>query len=118
MKQIPDKVLDELIQMAEDAYLSNRVDPLNPDQQVSYCELCKGVDDHTQECWLGQAIRAQWGSAGWRMVPIEPTQAMLDAARNWSYAKYGKPVGNDGATGCYRAMVAMASEAPSGGEAK
>lgn len=39
------------------------------------------------------------------LVPKEPTQAMLDSARDWSTKKYGKAVGNDGASGCYKAMI-------------
>lgn len=34
-----------------------------------------------------------------------PTQAMLEAARDWSYKKFGKPIGNDAATGCWQAML-------------
>lgn len=33
-----------------------------------------------------------------------PSEAMLNAAWDWSYAKYGKPIGNDAATGCWQAM--------------
>lgn len=33
-----------------------------------------------------------------------PTEAMLIAARDWSYAKYGKPIGDDAAIGCWQAM--------------
>ena len=43
---------------------------------------------------------------GWKLVPVEPDDLMLVAAREWSQAKYGKPVGNDGARGCYKAMLA------------
>ncbi|EXE11920.1 hypothetical protein J559_3179 [Acinetobacter sp. 983759] len=39
------------------------------------------------------------------LVPREPTEKMLNAARDWSTAKYGKPVGNDGSKGCYQAMI-------------
>lgn len=35
----------------------------------------------------------------------KPTEAMLNAARDWSYQKYGKPIGNDAAIGCWQAMV-------------
>ena len=45
---------------------------------------------------------------------IEPTEAMLVAARDWSYKKYGKPIGNDAATGCWKAMLAAAPPSPSG----
>ena len=41
-------------------------------------------------------------------VPVEPTEKMLIAARDWSYAKYYKPIGNDAAIGCWKAMIAAA----------
>lgn len=41
----------------------------------------------------------------------EPTETMLEAAREWSRAKYGKPIGNDAARGCWLAMFAALSEA-------
>lgn len=44
-------------------------------------------------------------SSDWKIVPVEPTEAQLNAARDWAVAKYGIGVGNDGATGCYRAML-------------
>jgi hypothetical protein len=43
--------------------------------------------------------------AGFVIVPKIPTPSMLTAARDWSQSKYGKPVGNDGATGCWNAMI-------------
>ena len=39
------------------------------------------------------------------LVPKEPTQTMLDSARDWSTKKYGRAVGNDGTSGCYKAMI-------------
>lgn len=39
------------------------------------------------------------------VVPIEPNEAMLEAARDWSQGKYGKPIGNDAAKGCWKAMM-------------
>lgn len=35
----------------------------------------------------------------------EPNQDMLNAARDWSFKKYGQGVGNDGAVGCWQAMI-------------
>lgn len=35
----------------------------------------------------------------------EPTDAMLIAARDWSVAKHGLPIGNDAAIGCWQAMI-------------
>ena len=55
---------------------------------------------------LARAINA----SGCVLVPREPTEAMLIAARDWSYAKYGKPIGNDAATGCWGAMLAAAPQ--------
>lgn len=42
---------------------------------------------------------------GFVVVPVEPTEEMLNAARDWSAAKFGKPVGNDGAKGCWHSML-------------
>lgn len=42
------------------------------------------------------------------LVPVEPTPAMLNAARDWSVKVNGHGVGNDQATGCYQAMVSAA----------
>ena len=41
-----------------------------------------------------------------------PTDAMLIAARDWSYAKYGKPIGDEAAIGCWNAMLAAAPRQP------
>lgn len=46
---------------------------------------------------------------GMVLVPREPTPAMLKAARDWSCDFYGKPIGHDDASGCYRAMIAASS---------
>lgn len=43
-------------------------------------------------------------------VPDDPTKEMLIAARDWSYRKYGKPIGNDAAIGCWQAMLAAATK--------
>ena len=34
-----------------------------------------------------------------------PTDAMHSAARDWSDKRYGKPIGQDASTGCWRAMI-------------
>lgn len=49
---------------------------------------------------------------GWQLVPKEPVEEMLAAARDWSHAKYGKPIGNDAAIGCWNAMCAAAPQPP------
>jgi hypothetical protein len=48
----------------------------------------------------------------WQTVPRTPTENMLIAARDWSYEKYGKPIGNDAAIGCYKAMLYAALPPP------
>ena len=60
-------------------------------------------EDEALKIW--QAAKAQAVLEGFVLVPKEPTQAMLDSARDWSTKKYGKAVGNDGASGCYKAMI-------------
>lgn len=35
----------------------------------------------------------------------EPSEPMLVGARDWSDRKYGKPIGNDAAQGCWRSMI-------------
>ena len=37
----------------------------------------------------------------------EPTEDMLNAARDWSVIKYGRGIGNDAAKGCWQAMCSM-----------
>lgn len=44
----------------------------------------------------------------------EPTEAMLNGARDWSVAKYGIGVGNEAATGCYQAMIDAALDGGAG----
>ncbi|WP_375413057.1 hypothetical protein [uncultured Bradyrhizobium sp.] len=34
----------------------------------------------------------------------EPTEAMLNAARDWAVVEYGRGIGNDAARGCWQAM--------------
>lgn len=45
-----------------------------------------------------------------KTVDREPTKAMLDAARDWSYTKYGKPIGDDAATEVWRTMFDASQE--------
>lgn len=45
---------------------------------------------------------------GWKLVPIEATEAQHDAAREWSRHKYGKPIGFDASKGCWAAMISAA----------
>ena len=50
---------------------------------------------------------------GMALVPIEPTEAMLNYARDWSRKKYGQSIGNDAATGCWEAMINAVGLSPS-----
>lgn len=64
-----------------------------------------------RECMRGAL--AALNAGGYVIVPKEPTEAMHDAARDWSDKKYGKPIGLDGSTGCYKAMLyAVSSPSP------
>jgi len=71
--------------------------------------VCNNLDDRTVHQFrvrdLASVKKAQAVPEGFVLVPKEPTQAMLDSARDWSTKKYGKAVGNDGASGCYKAMI-------------
>lgn len=56
------------------------------------------------------ATQPQQVPKGYKLVPIEPTEEMLNAARDWSDKKYGKPIGNDAAVGCFQAMLEASPE--------
>jgi hypothetical protein len=45
-------------------------------------------------------------------APMHPTEAMLNAARDWSLKKYGQGIGSDAAIGCWQAMLAASPTAP------
>ena len=62
-------------------------------------------EQYINGAWYAWQAKAQAVPEGFILVPKEPTQAMLDSARDWSTKKYGKAVGNDGASGCYKAMI-------------
>ncbi|MBK3439307.1 hypothetical protein [Pseudomonas sp. MF7448] len=49
---------------------------------------------------------------GFKLVPAEPTEAMHDAARDWSTQRYGKAIGSDASRGCYSVMLAAAPTPP------
>ncbi len=59
---------------------------------------------------MRKAIAAAINASGCVLVPREPTEKMLIAARDWSHTRYGKPIGNDAATGCWGAMLAAAPQ--------
>lgn len=49
---------------------------------------------------------------GFKLVPAEPTDAMHDAARDWSIRRYGKAIGSDASRGCYSVMLTAAPTPP------
>ncbi len=57
-----------------------------------------------RDAYMARVIEAI-SEAGYVIVPCVPTEAMLIGARDWSLAKNGQGVGNDQATGCWRAMI-------------
>lgn len=78
------------------------------------CHYAEGTCDECAEI-ADAAIRTvrKWEAEnGFVTVPREPTEAMLISARDWSLHKYGKAVGNDGASGCWNAMIAAALPDP------
>lgn len=64
---------------------------------------------------VANLIRAFFAASRLVVAPEEPTQAMHDAARDWSYKVYGKPIGIDASLGCYRAMIAAIAAAKTPG---
>lgn len=52
----------------------------------------------------GRADTRETGLREAAEIVRDPTEAMLIAARDWSKAKYGTPIGNDAAAGCWQAM--------------
>jgi hypothetical protein len=54
--------------------------------------------DHIRVRWLRQADAAflTIQAAGFKAVPVEPTEEMHTAARDWSIRKYGQGIGSDG----------------------
>jgi hypothetical protein len=76
------------------------------DQLYDYdAGLYANVMDQAQAAIAAWNTRPEGGPEGFVLVPLEPTEAMHNAARDWSYAKYGKPIGLDASEGCYRAMI-------------
>lgn len=87
-------------------------------------ELEKWIQENkTQDCEPESSMGMGFGSTfsvsedklralfdGKVLVPVEPTREMLEAARDWSYKKYDKPIGNDAAQGCWKAMLAASQE--------
>ena len=46
--------------------------------------------------------------SGVRLVSLEPTEDQHEAARDWAYEEYGKPIGKADAAGLYKAMITAA----------
>lgn len=59
---------------------------------------------------IEEEARAQ-DLSGMRLVPLEPTEDQYEAARDWSYEEYGKPIGKADAAGLYKAMKTAALKA-------
>lgn len=71
--------------------------------------LAQIIAAHDAE-WVGQGGREPHSDHYATLDAIlaelrEPDEGMLVAARDWSDRKYGKPIGNDAATGCLQAML-------------
>lgn len=75
-------------------------------------EFDKGYEQANRECAdnLDAAIEAVAPMLASARLPEVPNEMMLIAAREWSAKKYGKPIGNEDATGCWQAMFAAASK--------
>jgi hypothetical protein len=60
----------------------------------------------------GPALWNRWKSDAVAAITAmrEPTEGMLVAARDWSYKKYGQPIGNDAAIGCFSSMIDAAGQ--------
>lgn len=68
--------------------------------KVCFEKLCPGIryiplDKEAYEEAIVAVIKAM----------REPTEKQLNAAWEWSRVKYGKPIGNDAATGCWQTMI-------------
>lgn len=51
--------------------------------------------------WVADHNWREKAKSGFRMA----SGGSLYRARDWSYKKYGKPIGNDAAQGCWTAML-------------
>lgn len=72
------------------------------------CKFVDGIPGKTMqfEDWVEELVATEVSAAvaAERERLREPTEAQLVAARDWSSIKYGKPIGNDAAIGCWRTM--------------
>lgn len=70
---------------------------------------------HNVICGLIAVLRTQLrapAEKGERAVTREPTEAMYNAARDWSAIAFGKPIGNFAARGCFQAMLDASPQSP------
>jgi len=59
------------------------------------------VDKHTQTCW--EAWQASANREGYKLVPLEPSQEMVDAV-------YNSTLDSDDLEGIYKAMIGACDE--------
>jgi hypothetical protein len=73
---------------------------------ITYDELAQAMRAALEAESAGDERREPFkvlpGTYSWQ--PEQPTEEMLNEARDWSYKKYGKPIGNDAAIGCWQVM--------------
>ena len=101
----------ERVARASEAYLWNMLDDLR-----RLNRLTRG-DDNRREASLARADAAIAAilPPGWLAVPEVPTEAMLDAGSSVQTAS-GEPVGYEGASNAWAAMVASAPTPPAAAE--
>lgn len=68
------------------------------------CHLWMAADDNQEPCIA--AFRRALAEAGWAVVPVEPTPAMISAG--WKHT--ADPCWPEDVAKCYRAMIAAARE--------
>lgn len=83
------------------------------DSDVTHVEDDDELREEQPVQWAAQKLMEFINRAGPAATPAsEPTEAMLNAARDWSVAKYGRGIGNDAAIGCWKAMLAASVSRP------
>ena len=95
-------------QSAVEAMASSRYDKFH--RYTQWHQLAAGVkkDKENRERVSLTAALAWLDKNGWQIVPKVATGEMHNAARDWSYHKYGKFIGRGASEGCYAAMLAAA----------
>ena len=69
--------------------------------------------------WRGFVVKADAAlsaleASGMAIVPVEATEAMHTAARDWSIKKYGQAIGFNASEGCWATMIAAAKDQTDG----